>query len=65
MTNQEQATALLHKYDKMRRELRDVERELHAACMAYGRELGIAGFNKDYLRTRVNMERERVAREAA
>ena len=57
------AEALLRSYDQMRRELRNLERELHAACQEYGRELRITGFNKDYLRTRMNMERERLERE--
>lgn len=61
---EERATQLLHAYDKKRKELRDLERELHAACQEYGRELRITGFNKDYLRTRMNMERERLEREA-
>jgi hypothetical protein len=62
VSNAEQrATELLEKYDRRRRELRELERELHAACMEYGRELRITGFNKDYLRTRINMKREREA----
>lgn len=59
----QKAEELLKKYDAMRRELRLVERELHTACQEYGRELRITGFNKDYLRTRMNMERERLERE--
>lgn len=57
------AETLLRSYDRKRRELRELERELHVACQEYGRELRITGFNKDYLRTRVNMERERLERE--
>lgn len=59
----QKAEALLRSYDRKRRELRELERELHAACQEYGRELRITGFNKDYLRTRMNMERERLERE--
>jgi hypothetical protein len=62
---EKRATKLLHAYDKKRKELRELERELHAACQEYGRELRITGFNKDYLRTRMNMERERIEREEA
>jgi hypothetical protein len=67
MTKTEQrATQLLNKYDKMRRELRELERELHAACQAYGREQGNVGwYNKDTFRIHVNMKRERLEREAA
>jgi hypothetical protein len=60
---EKRATKLLNSYDQKRRELRELERELHAACQEYGRELRITGFNKDYLRTRVNMKRERLERE--
>lgn len=59
----QKAETLLRSYDRKRRELRELERELHAACQEYGRELRITGFNKDYLRTRMNMERERLERE--
>jgi len=62
---EERATTLLAKYDRIRRELRELERELHAACQAYGREQGQTGwYNKDTFRIHVNMKRERLEREA-
>lgn len=63
MTNKQRATALLRKYDKLRKELRDTEHELARACVAYGREQGyLAGFSKDHLRIQLeNEERRKVA----
>lgn len=50
------AVKLLRKYDQSRRDLRELERELHAACAAYGRERGLWGFNKDHLRIQLQNE---------
>lgn len=62
---EERATQLLHAYDKKRKELRELERELHAACQEYGREQGHIGwYNKDSFRIHVNMKKERLEREA-
>lgn len=62
---EERATQLLHAYDKKRKELRELERELHAACQEYGREQGHIGwYNKDSFRIHINMKRERLEREA-
>ena len=59
------ATKLLNKYDSMRKELRNLERDLHTACQEYGREQGNIGwYNKDTFRIHVNMKRERTEREA-
>ena len=60
-----QAIQLLRKYDKMRKELREVERELAKAATAYGRELGYYGFSKDMLRIRLENEAEDKRRTAA
>lgn len=62
---EERATQLLHAYDKKRKELRELERELHAACQEYGREQGHIGwYNKDSFRIHINMKKERLEREA-
>jgi hypothetical protein len=64
--NELRATTLLAKYDRIRSEMRNVEKELHAACQAYGREQGYMGwYNKDTFRLYVNTKRERLEREAA
>lgn len=52
----QQAAVLLRKYDEMRRELRDIERELAKLCTLYGRETGHWGFNKDHLRIQLDNE---------
>lgn len=51
------AVMLLRKYDKMRRETREVERELHETVAAYGREVGIYGLSKDHFRNMLAHER--------
>lgn len=62
---EKRATKLLHAYDKKRKELRELERELHAACQEYGREQGNRGwYNKDSFRIHINMKKERLEREA-
>ena len=52
----QQAALLLRKYDEMRRELREIERELAKLCTNYGRETGHWGFNKDHLRIQLENE---------
>jgi hypothetical protein len=56
MTTKQRATLLLRKYDHMRRELREIERELAKLCTEYGRETGHWGFNKDHLRIQLDNE---------
>lgn len=56
MTTKQRATLLLRKYDHMRRELRETERELSKLCTEYGREEGIWGFQKDHLRIQLQNE---------
>ena len=56
MTTKQRATLLLRKYDHMRRELREIERELAKLCTDYGRETGHWGFNKDHLRIQLDNE---------
>ena len=51
------AVMLLRKYDKMRRELREVEHELHTTVATYGREMGIFGLSKDHFRNMIAQER--------
>lgn len=59
------ATALLHKYDDLRRELRDAERELSEVVSDYGRATGRWGLNKDIMRIELyNEERIRLEIEA-
>ena len=50
------ATVLLRKYDKMRRELRDIERELHETVTQYGRETGYYALSKDMFRNMLAQE---------
>lgn len=52
----QQAAVLLRKYDEMRRELREIERELAKLCTSYGRECGVWGFQKDHLRIQLQNE---------
>lgn len=58
MTKKEVA-AMLRKYDRMRNDLRVLERELNKACADYGRTQGIWGFTRDHLRMQI--EREKAA----
>lgn len=64
MTTKQRATILLRRYDEMRKELRAIERDLSKACVAYGRESGIWGLNKDHLRIQIENE-ERLRMEDA
>ena len=59
MTKKQHATQLLSRYDAIRKEMREVERELHKACADYGREIGMWGFNKDHMRIRIMNEQEK------
>lgn len=59
MTSKKEVAAMLHKYDKMRHELRTLEYDLAKACTDYGRTQGLWGFNKDHLR--MQLEREKAA----
>jgi hypothetical protein len=64
-TTKQRAAALLHRYDAMRKEIREVERDLAKACTQYGRETGHWGFNKDHLRIQLdNEERLRIENQA-
>lgn len=56
MTNKQRATLLLRKYDLLRKEMRETERQLARACTEYGRETGHWGFNKDHLRIQLDNE---------
>jgi hypothetical protein len=56
LTTKQRAALLLRKYDQMRREIRNVERDLAKACTEYGRETGHWGFNKDHLRIQLDNE---------
>jgi len=56
MTTKQRASLLLRRYDLLRRELRDTERDLAKACTTYGRECGVWGFNKDHLRIQLDSE---------
>lgn len=59
------AIVLLHKYDRLRRVMRDLEQELHEACVAYGRTQGYGErYNKDHLRTLMLIEQERKGKAA-
>jgi hypothetical protein len=59
MSNTKQEAArLLRKYDKMRHELRALEHELAKACVAYGKETGRWGWNRDNMRSELEREKE-------
>jgi hypothetical protein len=58
ISRREHATRLLHHYDNMRKEMRELERQLNKAVTDYGRELGYYGFTKDMLRIRLENEVE-------
>lgn len=65
MTTKQRATMLLRKYDLLRKEMRETERQLARACTEYGRETGHWGFNKDHLRIQLdNEERLRIEAQA-
>ena len=49
--------AMLRKYDRMRNDLRVLERELNKACVDYGRTQGIWGFTRDHLRMQIEREK--------
>lgn len=55
--SKKEVAAMLRKYDRMRSEMRVLERELNKACADYGRSIGIWGFTKDHLR--MQLEREK------
>lgn len=65
MTNKQRATMLLRKYDEMRRELREVERELAKAVTAYGKQSGYWGLNKDHFRIQLQNEENMRLEDAA
>jgi len=56
MTTKQRATMLLRKYDDMRREIRDVERDLAKAVTDYGKETGYWGLSKDHFRIQLQNE---------
>lgn len=65
MTTKQRAALLLRKYDSLRKELRETERDLAKACTTYGRETGHWGFTKDHLRIQLdNEERARIEAQA-
>lgn len=56
LTTKQRAALLLRKYDLLRKEMRETERQLARACTEYGRETGHWGFNKDHLRIQLDNE---------
>lgn len=58
------AVRLLRKYDRMRAELRAVERELNAAVRDYADEQRFGWYDKDKLRVALMIEQEREGRAA-
>ena len=62
----ERATLLLRKYDFARREMRKLENDLHKAVREYAKADGCyVGMTKDTFRIHLQMEKERLEREAA
>ena len=62
----ERATLLLRKYDFARKELRKLEGDLHKAVREYAMADGCyVGMTKDTFRIHLQMEEERLEREAA
>lgn len=53
------AAKLLKRYDKMRADMRALERELGKACADYGRSIGIYGYSRDHLRMQLEGENNR------
>lgn len=64
MTTKQRAAMLLRKYDLLRKDLRETERELAKAVTAYGKETGYWGLSKDMFRIQLENE-ERVRLEDA
>jgi len=62
-TNKRRATTLLRKYDRMRRDIRQTERDLNEAVTNYGREVGYYGLSKDHFRNMLEQERLNAAAE--
>lgn len=61
----ERATLLLRKYDFARKELRKLEGDLHKAVREYAMADGCyVGMTKDTFRNHLQMEKERLEREA-
>lgn len=56
------AVQLLRKYDEAKRKLNELERELDAACLDYGKAQRMAWFSKDNLRTILIVEQEQKAK---
>ena len=56
LTTKQRATLLLRKYDQLRKELRETERELARAVTAYGKETGYYGLSKDHFRIQIDNE---------
>lgn len=56
LTTKQRATLLLRKYDQLRKELRETERELAKAVTAYGKETGYWGLSKDHFRIQLDNE---------
>ena len=66
MTETERRAArLLRKYDKMRNELRELERELKIAVLAFAAEEKLGWYDKDKFRVRQQMRQERQTKEKA
>ena len=58
ITKKQYATKLLRRYDKLRRELREIEHETAVAAADYGKSIGYSGYTKDMLRIRLQTEKE-------
>lgn len=56
LTTKQRAALLLRKYDLLRKDLRETERELAKAVTAYGRETGYWGMSKDHFRIQLDNE---------
>jgi type II secretory pathway component PulJ len=50
------AALLLRRYDRLRKEIRTVERDLTEAVTLYGKANGYWGLSKDHFRTRLHNE---------
>lgn len=58
----QRAAKLLRQYDDAKRKLREMERELDAACLAYGDELRMSFLTPDKFRTILLVEQEQKAK---
>ncbi len=63
--NKRQVTSMLRRYDRLKDELADLERDLNKAVADYGVSTGRWCFNKDQFRAELERERNQTTRKQA